>query len=77
MRILNKIFFAALVLTHPNLFDQVKEDSIIVLRKAEPQGPTVKGRITDAATGKGVRGVRVTYKTFSAAITDSTGAFSL
>jgi TonB-linked SusC/RagA family outer membrane protein len=34
-------------------------------------------QVTDAATGKGLSGIRVTYKEYSAAITDSTGAFSL
>ncbi len=34
-------------------------------------------RLSDAATGKGLRGIRVTYKTYSAAITDSAGSFTL
>lgn len=77
MRILNKIFVAALVLSHPGLFAQENKDSIIVLKKAEPKGIVIHGRVTDAASGKGLRGVRITYKTFSAAITDSSGLFNL
>src|SRR6478609_2599717 len=38
---------------------------------------TVTGVITDAATNKPLAGVGITYKDVSAAITDSTGKFSL
>ena len=38
---------------------------------------TVSGIIKDAATGKALGGIKVTYKDYSAAITDSTGAFAL
>lgn len=37
----------------------------------------VTGKVKDAATGASLRGIRVTYKDFSAAITDSAGRFSL
>ncbi|MEI9808530.1 MAG: hypothetical protein WDO16_12035 [Bacteroidota bacterium] len=37
----------------------------------------VSGVIKDAATGKNIGGIRVTYKDFSAAITDSNGGFVL
>ncbi|MGE5520665.1 MAG: SusC/RagA family TonB-linked outer membrane protein, partial [Candidatus Dadabacteria bacterium] len=38
---------------------------------------SVSGTIKEAATGKPIRGARITYKEFSAAISDSTGRFSL
>lgn len=41
------------------------------------QEKLVKGRITDATTGAALRGVRISYKESAAAITDSTGAFSI
>jgi TonB-linked SusC/RagA family outer membrane protein len=36
----------------------------------------VSGTITDAATGLGIRGIRVTYKNIAATITDSAGNFN-
>lgn len=53
------------VLLLPALFSQAQQDKI------------VKGRITDATTGAALRGVRISYKESAAAITDSTGAFSI
>jgi TonB-linked SusC/RagA family outer membrane protein len=41
------------------------------------KGVEVKGTITDAATKKPLRAIRVTYQNYSAAITDSMGDFSL
>lgn len=38
---------------------------------------TVKGTVVNAATKKPVRGIRLTFKNFAAAITDSAGAFSI
>ena len=38
---------------------------------------TVEGKVTSGATKKPVRGIRVTYKSFAAAITDSAGNFSI
>src|SRR5215510_7749595 len=38
---------------------------------------TVSGTIREAATGKPLGAIKVTYKDYSAAITDSTGAFTL
>jgi TonB-linked SusC/RagA family outer membrane protein len=37
----------------------------------------VKGKVTDAATHQPLRAIRVTYQNFSAAITDSSGGFTL
>lgn len=37
----------------------------------------VKGNVVNAATTKPIRGVRITYKQFAAAITDSAGVFSI
>ncbi|BAV04559.1 TonB-linked outer membrane protein, SusC/RagA family [Filimonas lacunae] len=37
----------------------------------------VKGRITDATTGNPLRGVRISYKELTAAITDSVGNFTI
>ena len=47
---------------------------------ASPKSPGafhVTGVVTDAATGKTLRGIRVVYKDYSAAITDSAGAFEI
>lgn len=45
---------------------------------AEKKGwKTLSGEVTDAATGKPLPGVRITYKNASAAISDSTGKFML
>src|SRR6185503_11458309 len=49
----------------------------IVLKKQSSGLFNVSGMIRDAATGKALRGIKVTYKEFSAAITDSLGAFTL
>src|SRR5262245_51474443 len=38
---------------------------------------TVTGKVIETSTGKPLRGIQVSYKDFSAAITDSLGAFSL
>jgi TonB-linked SusC/RagA family outer membrane protein len=38
---------------------------------------TIEGNVTNAATKKPVRGIRVTYKSIAAAITDSAGRFSI
>src|SRR5690349_9645873 len=38
---------------------------------------TVSGTISDAATGKAIAGMQIAYKDFTAAITDSSGNFSL
>lgn len=41
------------------------------------KGVQVKGKITDAVTGGGLAGIRITYKNISAAISDSSGNFSI
>ena len=56
---------------------QGKKDPAIVLNKQYPGAFNVSGVIKDAATGKNLRGIRVTYKDYSAAITDSAGAFTI
>ena len=54
-----------------------QKDSITVIKMRPSGSVVVKGTISDAATGKSLRGIRVTYKNYSAAITDSTGAFKI
>jgi TonB-linked SusC/RagA family outer membrane protein len=56
---------------------QGKNDSLTVTTKNYSNAFKVSGIIKDAATGKALGGIRVTYKDFSADITDSTGAFNL
>lgn len=52
--------------------------NIIYSKKQLPQKTvTVTGSITDAATGRPLQGITVRYKNISAAITDSTGHFTL
>jgi len=56
---------------------QVKKDAVVQTEKQYPGAFNVSGVIKDASTGKSLRGIRVTYKEYSAAITDSVGAFSI
>lgn len=53
------------------------DTSILVKRRQLEQAATVTGIIREAATGKPLNGINVRYKDFSAAISDSTGSFSL
>ena len=73
-KILTGLFFLVMF---ANLKAQDKNNPIIVLKKPHAGSFSVSGTITDAATGKVLGGIRVTYKDYSAAITDSTGAFVL
>jgi TonB-linked SusC/RagA family outer membrane protein len=45
--------------------------------KITPNSITVSGVVKDASTNRNLTGIHVTYQNFSAAITDSTGAFTL
>jgi TonB-dependent SusC/RagA subfamily outer membrane receptor len=56
---------------------QKTADPVVVLQKQYQGAATITGKVTDASTGKGLRGIRVTYKAYSAAITDSIGTFTL
>src|SRR5256885_13091196 len=79
MTILKKIlFFLPLLALGRDLHAQTTlpaaADSVRPLIKNTVQA---KGIITEALSGKPLSGVRVTYKNLSAAITDSTGGFSI
>jgi TonB-linked SusC/RagA family outer membrane protein len=52
------------------------QDSIIVISRLG-KGNKVTGTITEAASGKPLVGIRITYKSLSAAITDNNGQFVL
>lgn len=54
--------------------DTTENKDIIVISR---QGMPFTGVVTDAAAKKGIPGIRVQVENFSAAITDSTGQFSL
>ena len=56
---------------------QQTNDSLVRVNKQLTGAFTVSGVIKDAATGKALRGIRVTYKDYSAVISDSTGSFVL
>ncbi len=63
-------------------FNSVKaQDTIPVKKTGTPVKQAVRlpltGVITDAATGKGLVGISITVKNFSAAITDEKGEFKL
>jgi TonB-dependent SusC/RagA subfamily outer membrane receptor len=45
--------------------------------KAEGNKFKVEGTVSNAATGKPIRGIRLTYKEFAASLTDSSGHFSI
>lgn len=53
------------------------QDDVTPVAKQQPGAVNVSGVVTEAATGKVLRGINVTYKDYSAAITDSLGAFVL
>ncbi len=53
------------------------KDSLIVISNQNTGAMSVSGVVKDASTGKVVRGIRVTYKEYSAAITDSSGQFKI
>jgi TonB-linked SusC/RagA family outer membrane protein len=55
---------------------KVPADTVIPETSTKAQA-MVTGSVTDAATGKALRGIRITYKNYSAAISDSTGYFAL
>ncbi len=74
LKILTGLFFLLMCF---NLKAQDKKDSIIVLNKQYSGAFNVSGVVKDAATGKVLGGIKVTYKDYSAAITDSTGSFVL
>jgi TonB-linked SusC/RagA family outer membrane protein len=62
------------------LHAQQQTNARLVSRQAEKQQTNEKivtGFIKDAATGKAVEGAKISYKTLFAAITDSTGRFSI
>ena len=54
-----------------------ESDTINVTTTALFNGVFVTGNITDAATKKPLRGIRITYQDLSASITDSAGAFAI
>ena len=67
----------SLLLTCAVLHAQDNNDPAIDSRKQYSGSNNISGIIKDAATGKRSGGVKVTYKNYSAAISDSTGSFSL
>nr|WP_166437229.1 SusC/RagA family TonB-linked outer membrane protein [Niastella caeni] len=54
-----------------------QEDSVIVIKKHRPGAVQITGLVTDAVTKKPLSGIRATYKNYSAAISDSTGTFTI
>lgn len=73
----SKILTALIVLLISVTSEAQVKDSIVVI-SMQPRGTaTVRGTVKDASTGKNLRGIRITYKNYSAAITDSAGAFSI
>lgn len=55
--------------------EQPGSDSVIVIEKHRPGAIKITGLVTDAVTKKPLSGIRVTYKNYSAAISDSSGKF--
>lgn len=67
-----------LVMMFFNSKAQDNKDSLIIINKhSSSKSVNVSGLVKDASTGKNLRGIRVTYKDYSAAISDSTGLFIL
>ncbi|MFM2326152.1 MAG: hypothetical protein RIR31_354, partial [Bacteroidota bacterium] len=57
------------------LFFFVNAKELHAQSESEKNKFTVTGTVSNAATGKPIRGIRLTYKTFAASITDSAGSF--
>jgi TonB-linked SusC/RagA family outer membrane protein len=74
MRLFNKLTVLALVAI---TFGASAQDEITRVSKQYPGAVSISGIVTEAATGKVLRGINVSYKDYSAAITDSLGAFTL
>ena len=56
---------------------QDQNDSVVVIKKQFPGAKSIFGVVKDASGGRNLRGIKVTYKDYSAAITDSNGSFRL
>ncbi len=59
------------------LFFAVACSLVVMAQKEKSKTYTVTGTVINAATKKPIRGIRLTYKSFAAAITDSAGNFSI
>lgn len=57
--------------------DSVAANQPIIVGKSTAQGVQVTGTVSDAATKKGISGIRLKVEGFAAVITDSVGGFSL
>lgn len=71
---------ALLVLAAGSAYAQVDSGAAnkpILVGKSTAQGVQVSGTVSDAASNKGISGIRLKVEGFSAAITDSAGHFSL
>lgn len=73
----SKIVTALIFLFHCITTQGQDTGAVKVITREFPEWVTVTGKVTDASTGTNLRGIRVTYKNSSAAITDSSGFFSL
>jgi TonB-linked SusC/RagA family outer membrane protein len=73
----SKIFSALLFLIIGFNLQAQEANAPAVVTKQRGASVDVSGVIRDASTGKSLRGIRVTYKDYSAAITDSVGSFTL
>ena len=71
------LFLLLLACTGDAQVDSTRSNEIKGQSTNAQKGVTVTGTITDAMTKKGLAGIHVSVKDFSAAITDSTGNFSL
>src|SRR4051812_18664346 len=57
--------------------DPSEANDTITVQRARTNGVQVSGKITNAATGKPLGAIRITYQDYSAAISDSLGNFRL
>jgi TonB-linked SusC/RagA family outer membrane protein len=55
----------------------INPNDLTVIGRNYPDAVVVTGTVTDAASGKKLGGIHVSYKDFSATISDSSGSFSL
>ena len=75
MHILNKILTLSVAVASCFFVNAQELPSTSV--KTAKSNYQVKGTVVNAATGKSIGGIRLTYKIFAASITDSSGSFSI
>src|SRR5215218_6482326 len=77
MELFNKLTILAFLLFAGTSSFAQDDQPVIVLKKQHENAFTFSGTIKDATTGKPLPGIRITYKNYSAAISDANGKFEI